>query len=441
MKSEIRERIEMIKLGEVPQGYKQSELGVIPLEWDIEKLGAVMLQVKEKAGTQILEALSITAGTGFVNQAGKFGKQIAGEQYKNYSVLRKGEFSYNKGNSKRFPQGCIYMLEDREKAAVPNVFNSFKLKDGNGSAKYYKFLFDAGFLNKQLSKQINSGVRNDGLLNLYDDDFYACQVFTPPLPEQEKIAEILSCCDEAIILKETLLEQKEQQKKYLIQNLLNPDSGVRVKCFENSEWKTVKFGDLCVFYGNLSIPRDQLTDKGICYLHYGDIHKSNRTYLEAENYQFLPKFLNLKNINLEKYMLHDGDIVFVDASEDFDGVSKYVVISNPNKISFIAGLHTIIAKSRNNDMDDTFKRYVFQAEYIKKQFAFYKSGMKVFGLSKTNIAKIQLRLPTIDEQIVIANILSIADREIELLQKGLDEQRKLKKALMQLLLTGKVRCM
>jgi type I restriction enzyme S subunit len=71
--------------------------------------------------------LSITAGVGFVNQAEKFGKEIAGAQYQNYTVLHKGDFSYNKGNSKTYPQGCIYMLEDRTKAAVPNVFNSFSL--------------------------------------------------------------------------------------------------------------------------------------------------------------------------------------------------------------------------------------------------------------------------------------------------------------------------
>ena len=71
---------------------------------------------------------------------------------RNTIVLHRGYFSYNKGNSSTYPQGCIYRLKDREKAAVPNVFESFRIQNGN--ADYYEQLFISGFLNHQLNQAI-----------------------------------------------------------------------------------------------------------------------------------------------------------------------------------------------------------------------------------------------------------------------------------------------
>lgn len=432
MKKEIIERIEMINLGEAPQGYKKIKSAIIPETWKYEKASNYFSSNTNKKHNGKLTVLSATQDKGIIpRDQVDIDIKYSEESLSSYKQVDIGDFVIS---LRSFQGGIEY---SKFNGIVSPAYTVIKNKV-QICAGYYKSYFKTDTFISILNSTIY-GIRDGKQIRF--DDFSLLRIHYPPLPEQEKINEILSCCDESIKLMENLVEQKRQQKEYLMQNLLNPDSDVRVKGFENSEWETAKFDNLCVFIGNLSIPRDQLTNEGTCYLHYGDIHKSDRTYIVADDYQLMPKFLNERNINVEKYLLYDGDIVFVDASEDIDGVSKYVVISNPNKISFIAGLHTIIARSRNNDMDNTFKRYVFQAEYIKKQFAFYKSGMKVFGLSKTNIAKIQLRLPPIDEQIAIANILSIADREIELLQTGLDAQRQLKKALMQLLLTGKVRCM
>ena len=126
-------------------------------------------------------------------------------------MLHKGDFSYNKGNSKKYPQGCIYQLKDREAAAVPNVFESFRLTKGIND--YYEQLFVSGFMNGQLFAKINHGVRDDGLLNLKGDDFYSCYVPSPPLPEQQKIAEILSTQDKQIELQEKKIEQLKALKK------------------------------------------------------------------------------------------------------------------------------------------------------------------------------------------------------------------------------------
>ena len=189
-------------------------------EWKKVKLSKITTPIKRKVDNKYYEVLSITAGVGFVNQAEKFGKEIAGEQYSHYTLLFKTEFSYNKGNSKKYPQGCIYPLEDREKAAVPNVFISFGLNPSLCWFKFYKFLFESGALNKQLFSVINSGVRNDGLLNINSDDFFNCIILVPEYKEQTAIAEILSTADKESELLKKDIEQEKLKKKSLMQLLL-----------------------------------------------------------------------------------------------------------------------------------------------------------------------------------------------------------------------------
>ena len=99
-------------------------------------LQSLVSKVSQSAGENKYPVLSITAGVGFVNQAEKFGKEIAGAQYAHYTVLKKGDFSYNKGNSNTYPQGCIYRQDDYEYAAVPNVFNSFHFISPNCDTTY-----------------------------------------------------------------------------------------------------------------------------------------------------------------------------------------------------------------------------------------------------------------------------------------------------------------
>ncbi len=98
--------------------------------WSMVHLGELFSEVTRKVGEKELTPYSISAGIGFVSQREKWGKDISGSQHKNYTHLKAGEFSYNKGNSKRYQQGCVYLLKDGE-ICVPNVFISFKPKAKN----------------------------------------------------------------------------------------------------------------------------------------------------------------------------------------------------------------------------------------------------------------------------------------------------------------------
>ena len=188
-------------------------------EWEVKQLGEISNRIVEKVGDKELVPVSITAGTGFVSQVEKFGRNISGKQYKNYVRLRKRQFSYNKGNSKVYPQGCIYQLHEFEEAAVPNAFYSFEfIKDY--IPEFFKGYFELNYHGKQLAKYITSGARSDGLLNISADDFFSIILPTPvKREEQQKIAGCLSSLDEVINLQIQKLDALKAHKKGLMQQL------------------------------------------------------------------------------------------------------------------------------------------------------------------------------------------------------------------------------
>lgn len=205
------------------------------------------------------------------------------------------------------------------------------------------------------------------------------------------------------------------------------------------DWEVFPLGELFSFSGGHTASRDQLSGDGFCYLHYGDIHKSNKTYINVKNeYQEIPKLnVPIKMVS-QKSLLNDGDVVFVDASEDDEGASKHIVVQNQDEITYISGLHTIVSKSKNDYIYNGYKQHCFQTADVKRQFKFYAVGTKVSGISKANIAKIQIPLPpTKAEQTVIATALSDADALIQSLGKLIAKKRLIKQGAMQKLLKPK----
>src|SRR6185437_11204777 len=127
-------------------------------------------------------------------------------------------------------------------------------------------------------------------------------------------------------------------------------------------------------------------------------------------------------------LLADGDIVFVDASEDSLGTSRHVVVANPDGVPFISGLHTIVAKAKTSELAHEYRRYCFQTSAIRAQFLYYAVGTKVSGISKTNIARLTLPVPGLHEQAAIATVLSDMDAELVALEARRDKTRLLKQA-------------
>lgn len=255
--------------------------------------------------------------------------------------------------------------------------------------------------------------------------------------EEDAIASALDEGDQLTRSLEHLLAKKRAIKQGAMQSLLT--GAKRLPGF-TAPWEQKTFGQLFAFSGGHSASRDQLSTLGHCYLHYGDIHTSTQTLVDMrQHHATMPKLeVSLADVT-PSALLDDGDVVFVDASEDVGGTSKHVVVVNPDRIPLISGLHTIVAKPRGADLDRQYCRFCFQTRAIAKQFRFYAVGTKVLGVSKGNIGKIQMPVPPVLEQAAIAEVLADLDADLDATTAKLDKARAVKQGMMQELLTGRIR--
>lgn len=187
-------------------------------EWPLRSLSELSTRIQRQNCGNDYPVMTISAKSGFLLQSDKYSRDMAGRSLENYIVLHEGEFAYNKGNSLTYPQGCIFPLE-RPAALVPRVYFCFALKEGL-NRNFYAHLFEAGLLNRQLTRLINSGVRNDGLLNINAADFFSCCLPMPDLETQQTIAMVLTTAKKELALLDAELEALTCQKRGLMQKLL-----------------------------------------------------------------------------------------------------------------------------------------------------------------------------------------------------------------------------
>lgn len=191
-------------------------------DWEQHKLREFCSRVQGNDGRMELPTLTISAGNGWMRQEDRFSSNIAGKEQKNYTLLRKGELSYNHGNSKLAKYGTVFSLRTYEEALVPRVYHSFKVIKGN--ADFIEYYFATKLPDKELGKLISSGVRMDGLLNIGYDEFMGISLMFPPMAEQTRIATYFRSLDHLITLHQRKLDELKEVKKYMLQNMF-PQKG------------------------------------------------------------------------------------------------------------------------------------------------------------------------------------------------------------------------
>ncbi|CDG85893.1 restriction endonuclease subunit S [Janthinobacterium agaricidamnosum] len=193
---------------------------VLQARWPMLPISEISNRVQQRIDSdEVLPVLMISSACGFVRQDEKYSRFMAGKSLDNYVLLREGEFAYNKGNSKRYEFGCVYPLKSEERGLVPHVYVCFRLNPPCVLG-FFEQLFAADFLHDQLGALVNTGVRNNGLLNIRPHDFLACEVPVPSIEEQMRIAETLATATKWIETQEIALDLLKQEKTALMTQLL-----------------------------------------------------------------------------------------------------------------------------------------------------------------------------------------------------------------------------
>jgi type I restriction enzyme, S subunit len=421
-------------------GYKQTEVGLIPEEWDVKPFGELFAF---RNGVNADKA-SYGHGVRFINVLEPIthshirGPEISGRVTlpeavtASYAVIR-GDVLFNRTSETQEEVGLAAAYLGSERV----VFGGFVIRGRPThailDAQYSGYALRAPWIRSQIISMGQGAIR----ANIGQSNLSLVLAPLPPLPEQRAIAAALRDADALLQGLTRLIAKKRDLNQAAMQQLLTGQTrlpGLR------GEWQVRTLGELFCFSGGHSASREQLSDEGHCYLHYGDIHGAVKTCVDTRaDYHDIPKLdIPLKRV-APGSLLKDGDVVFVDASEDDEGTSRHVVIVNKGNVPFISGLHTIVGKSKTNELAHEYRRYCFQTAAIRQQFLFYAVGTKVSGINKTNITKLTLPVPSIPEQTAIATVLSDMDAELAALEARRDKTRALKQAMMQELLTGRTR--
>ena len=407
----------------VPPGYKQTEVGMIPEEWEVVKLGDIIkntqLGINAKSsvntkGIPLLKMGNLTKG-GFDFE--KLENISNNTENINEYYLKFGDFLFNTRNTPELVgKSAVWKWNDSK-----IIFNNNIMRinfNQNIDSFFYGFYFasDTGW--KQL-KKISKGTTSVGAI--YNKDLIKLKVPLPPLTEQQKIAAILTSVDNKIEIIDEQIAKTEMLKKGLMQKLLS--EGIGHTEFRESEvgripkeWEVVRQGDVAKFFNGRAYKLSEWEEEGTPVIRLQNLTGSGTEYYYST--MKLP----------EHQYVYNGDLIYM-WSATFG-----VYIWKGEKAIY----HYHIWKVEcSNSLDKMYMYY--SLDKLTEKLKQSSHGATMLHITKSGMEKTLMALPPITEQKQIAKILSTTDDKLDTLRAKKEKYESLKKGLMQKLLTGEVR--
>ena len=396
----------------IPKGYKHTELGVLPEDWEVVRLGDVCEIKKGKVNPKKTETIPcvelehISQDTGML-----LGFIDSREQLSIKNSFSKGDVLFGKLRP---------YLRKFWRASFDGVCSSeiWVLQGKKVSNAFLFYLVQTARFSQIANATCGTKMPRADWKLMQDENFAI-----PPLAEQEKIAEILSTWDTQIQNFETLIAEKQALKKGLCQTLLTAKT--RLKGF-SGDWEVVRLGDVCdVRDGTHESPKPTTEGKILITsknLKGGKIDFLDSYHISLEDFEAINKRSKVEKYDILMSMIGTvGEVAFVDIEPNF-------AIKN-----------VVLFKMDGNEKFSKFLFFFFQSSIGKKHILGSLSGSTQKYITLDFLRNLQIPLPPFTEQEKIAEILSEVDNEITLLEQKLEFLKSQKRGLMQKLLNGKVR--
>ena len=386
------------------------------------KLGSLVIPVEERAGTRKYTLMSVTSGVGLVPQVEKFGREIAGNAYKNYYVIKKGDFAYNKSATKMFPEGYISMLKGYDEAAIPNsIFTCFRIIDKGCDPRFFDHLFHNNYHGAWLRNYIEVGSRAHGSLNVKLQHLWDMPVALPSFDEQRKIADCLSSLNELISAEAQKLTLLQAHKKGLLQKIF-PAEGqtlpkVRFKGNMNS-WKQRKLGEIyniCSGQTPFRGDMDNFLNPTTAWIKTTDLNNS----LIIENEE------DVSDKAIKKLQLLPVGTVLIAMYGGFNQIGRTGVLTYPATIN-----QAISALPPTDDVDPYFLMTELNHR-VEEWKIVAASSRKDSNITKKDVENFLLKYPKLSEQIAISTLFRNFDEYIAKQTQKVEALKTHKKGLMQ----------
>lgn len=406
----------MAELEYIPQGYKKSPLGIIPLEWDVVHLGSLV---------------SITSGESPSSYCLKnFGKYpyVKVEDMNNCEKYQKNSREYSDDernivsiNSVIFPKRGAAISNNKVRIAACNLQMDSNMMAITPNANticeflYYMIKF------KQLYRIADTST----IPQINNKHIIPYKICLPPIEEQKKIAELLNEWDKAIQLQTNLIEKLELRKRALMQRLLT--GRVRLNGFSD-KWKNVSLGGVLTTLTNGFIYNDngngEMPISRIETISTGSINYNKVGYVKYSE-------------QIETYRLNTGDILYSHINS-LSHIGKVAYYDGKQPLYHGMNLLRIVVDEKKCSQKYLYY-YLTSKRARHKALTIAKPAINQASISISDLSAIKLILPNVSEQTAIAEVLMSADKEIEIAKTKLSSLRNQKRGLMQQLLTGKKR--
>lgn len=425
MTPEIKQRIEQIRRGGIPEGYQKTALGIAPKSWDRSQIGKICrlssgsTPRRDNAENFDGDILWVTSG-----ELKRRTLEDTQEKISAIAVTNSHLEIYEPGTVLI----AIYGLEAAGiRGTVSIIGKQCTISQACMALTEFKGIDNEFFYYWYLNNGQTIGLRyaqGTKQQNLSTDIVGSFPICFPDQGEQQKIAAILTTQDKVIELKEKLLAEKQRQKKYLMQVLL---TGKKRLAGFSGKWKKIRLNEVLIERKEKNIQQDLricsvAVEKGVI----DQIDHLGRSYAASDTSNY--------------GVVHYGDIVYTKSpTGDFPyGIVKQSQMEERVAVSPLYGIYKPITYAMGYILHTYFQYAVNARNYL---FPIVQKGAKnTINITNETFASNFLHIP-LDraEQNALAKIFITADREIDLLRQDIDQEKQKKKALMQLLLTGIVR--
>jgi len=393
----------------IPPGYKQTEVGVIPIEWRVSSVESIAAVGRGR----VISHRDITRARN--PEYPIYSSQTSNEGVMGYIDTYDFEGEYVTWTTDGANAGTVFARNGRFNCT--NVCGTLKLKSDN-------HIFVALVLSRFAPPHVSRHVGNPKLMN---DVMKRVQI---PLPssrqEQDAIATALSDVDALLSGLDRLIAKKRDLKQAAMQQLLTGQT--RLPGF-HGEWEVKRLGELGRFLKGSGVKKDEARAGDLPCIRYGEIYTQHNDYVRSFN-----SWIS-REVAERATLLQRGDVLFAGSGETKEEIGKCVAFVDDVE-AYAGGDIVILRPTRANSL---FLGYFLNAPTVASQKASRGQGDAVVHISASALGSITVSLPSLDEQAAIAAVLSDMDAELAALEARRAKTRDLKQAMMQELLTGRTR--